>query len=346
MAQKRLFSTKNLLTQKNIFSRTDSYNIFSGYCEPFKKVGVSFISDLPNRAKKDTNASCRIEFIGGDLLYTDFGEGSYYVIQYVMRKFGLEYRDVLRKINADFNLGLIDEDTRPIKTTPGINVLTRTPVFKEKSTTIIQVKYADFTEEDLDYWKGFGWDAPMLTTSGIKAIDYFWLTMHHKNIDNAAFCVEGELAYTFDYYHNNGTFRRKLYFPDQLHDRRFLSNVDDTIVQNWPSLPKDGGDLLVITKSLKDCGPFMKLGHHAIAPNNEKVFIPDEVYYKKLLPKWNNIVLWWDNDAVGLRYGTQFGKKYGLQAIFNPPNAPKDPSDFWKEYGGNEFNYLLKSLVK
>ena len=340
------FSTKNILTKKNIFDRLSSYSIFSSYCENFGKLGKSFISDLPGRAKKDTSPSCQIEYIGGDLLYTDFGERSYRVLDYVQRKFGLTYRETLRKINVDFNLNLIDSDITPIK--GGIckvkNINTR-PIKREKTTSIIKVKYANLNEKDTDYWKEYGWTKEMLKKASIMPIEYFWITMIHKNIIDMPFYVGKELAYSFDYYNHNNIFRRKLYFPERLKERRFISNVDDTIIQNWPNLPKNGGDTLFITKSLKDCGPFMRLGFYAISPNNEKVFLPEEIFYKKIKTRWKNIILWWDNDETGLKFGSQFGNRYGLKVIFNPTNAPKDPSDYWKEYGGREFNYLLNSLV-
>ena len=135
------FSTRNVLTSKNLWEKIDSYNIFKAYCTNFDKVGVSFKSDMPNRPKEDTNASCQITNIKGDLLYTDFGDGSYRAIPYVMRKFGLSYYDALRKINQDFSLGLLDVSKTSISAPTFIKKV-KTPKTKEKSNTIIDVKYS------------------------------------------------------------------------------------------------------------------------------------------------------------------------------------------------------------
>jgi hypothetical protein len=291
-----------------------------------------------------------IEHIGGDLLYTDFGEGSYRAIEYVMRKFNLDFRDTVRKINLDFGLQLIDNSDREFRYVRTIiSKINPTPHFKEKSTTIIDVSYAPYKDYDLEYWQQYGWTEEMLQMASIRPIDYFWLTMEHKGMIKMPYAVPHELAYTYDYYRHNGIYRRKLYFPERDGKHKWISNVDNTVIQNWDLLPKGGGDTLYITSSKKDAGVFWRLNGHycnAIAPNNETVFLQNIIFYGKIRPRWNRIILFLDNDNTGIQNALKWSKMYDIEAYWNPIRAPKDPSDLVAKDGLREFNYQLQKLIQ
>lgn len=346
------FSTRNLLTKKNLFKKIDSYNIFRAYCANFTRIGRSFSSDLPFRSKKDTNASCRIEYIGGDLLFTDFGEGSYRAIPYVMRKFGLSYGETLSKINHDFGLGLIDNSSNKVISSPIQPIKTFKYEAKEKKPTIIDVKYKDWESFELKYWQQHGWTLEMLKRASIRPIDYFWLTMEHKNIIQHPFSAKNELAFSYDFYRNEGVFRRKLYFPEREH--KFTTNVDNTVIQNWDLLSKQGGDTLFITSSKKDSAPFYRIYNvhkqnpqwNVVAPNSEISFLPSKTLYK-LKKRFKNIIIYFDNDETGIINAKKLSKLHNLSYLYNPIGAPKDPSDVWKEGGGRLFrNTLLQQANK
>lgn len=341
-----MISLRNVLTQRNLYDKIDSYAIFKAYCKNFREVGKSFSSEF----REDSNPSCRIEQVGGDLLYTDFGEGSYYAIQYVMRKFSLSRHDALRKINFDFNLDMVDfkrSDTILPKTQivkADSNRIER----KEKTPTIIKVKYQGFTADELRYWDSHGWTFDMLQRASIKSISNFWITMEHIGMIDVPFSVKDEMAFVYDYYMHEGVFRRKLYFPER-HEKRFVSNVDNTIIQNWDILPKCGGDILWITSSKKDTGPIWHLNGHycnAVAPNNEGTFLPDKIFWTKIKPRWKRIIYWGDNDKVGIEYALKWAKKYQIEAVWNPIEAPKDPAALWAQDGGRIVNQVMQKFIE
>lgn len=340
-----MITTRNILSKQNLLDRASSYQIFSAYCLNFEQVGKSFKSEF----RDEKSPSCMIEMVGGDLLYTDFGEGSYYAIAFVMRKFNISFWDTVKKINADLNLGLIDMGEKVIPMPVNNHIIkTVNPSFREKTTTGIEVRYAPYKDEDLEYWAQYGWTEEMLQKASIRPIDYYWLTMEHKGIDRMPFAVPHELAYTYDYYRNRGIYRRKLYFPLREAKYKWVSNVDNTIIQNWDLLPKEGGDLLFITSSKKDCGPYFRIYNKWIAcsPNNEQGFISEKVFYAKLRPRWKRIVIHLDNDYTGITNALKWAKKYQLEAVWNPLRCPhKDQSDLWKADGGREFNYQLQKLI-
>ena len=311
-----MITTRNILTKENLLDKISPYQIFATYCKHFEQVGKAFKSEF----RDEKSPSCMIENLGGDLLYTDFGEGSYRAIEYVMRKFNCNFRTAIRRINSDMNIGLIDcsnEKLLPIVKYSVKRVKDITD-FKEKVSTEIEVRYAPYRDEDLEYWAQFGWTEEMLQRASISPIDYYWLTIEHKNIIRRPFAVPHELAYTYDYYRSNGTYRRKLYFPLRESKYKWISNVDPTIIQNWDLLPKNGGDTLFITSSKKDCGGIWRLNGHycnAIAPNNELMFLPDKIFYTKIKPRWKRIIVWLDNDNTGITSALKWAEKYQIEAV-------------------------------
>lgn len=106
------------------------------------------------------------------------------------------------------------------------------------------------------------------------------------------------------------------------------------MIQGAHMIPKNGGDLLVITKSLKDVMVFYELGITAIAPNSENLFVSDK-QLEKLKKYFKNIVVFYDNDIAGVSGMNKIKKSYPeLKFIFIPRKyEAKDISDYYKKYG-------------
>lgn len=315
-----------------------SYDIFSFYCSGFTKLGKKFKSDI-RTGDKDPSAS--IIYYRNDLLYTDFGrQGSYRAIDYVARRFNISYYDALQKIAEDFGLLKVNQNQVYHKIKYESKELNIT--YKEKTPSIIQIKSQDFTKADLEYWNNYYWTEYMLNVIGVKSISHFFITNESKDMNNQIFYTQNTLSFSFEYYWLDGIFRRKLYFPHREKEYRFLTNGGSSIVQGWDTLPKKGGDTLFITSSLKDIGPFWRLGYYAIAPNSERLFIPNNVW-RKLKQRWKRIIIWYDNDNTGINDAKRFAAKYDVEYYYNPLRAPKDPSDFVKTENLREFNWLIQN---
>jgi hypothetical protein len=255
--------------------------------------------------RDEKEPSCHIIVWKGDLLYKDFGDKSYRVFDYIARKFNTNYTGALEIV------------------------------------TVIEIKPRSWTKLDLEYWSSYHIPLRLLEYHNIKSISHYKIT--NSKVDGAFYALNPYMiGYSFDYYWNEDVFRRKLYFP-QLKTGRFVSNVDDTIVQGWTLLPK-GGDILFITKSYKDILIFNLLGYWAIAPNNEGSYIPEEVM-EKLKSRFKHIFVWFDNDEGGIKGGTQFSDKFDLIAHHNPVGEPKDPSDYAKKYGLSQFDKLVTDFL-
>lgn len=332
------------LTKENIFKKISSYDIFKKYSDKFEQVNLHFHSDF----REEDNPSCCVAQIGGDLLYTDFGTGkSYRSINFVMEKLGLNYFEALEVINSDFNLGLgVYHKGMPLPVSSSPNKAVRTnKTFKEKQPSILKKKKRSFTAKDLEYWAQYYWDLDMLEKSNTQSISHYW-------INGSMWTVKpDELAYSYEYYWHNGRMQRKLYFPER--DKfKWFSNVDSTIVQLVNVSPKKG-EILFITSSKKDAGIFWRIQRdgllpgyviHGVAPNTENSFVP-EAWFNKAKKRWDKIVLWYNNDEPGIENSKIFGELYDLPVFYNPLGTPKDPSDFCKKYGIEEFVKLVKKIV-
>lgn len=327
------------LTKENILSKVTSYMIFKKYCDRFEALGVKF----PSEFRKDATPSCHIVMWKGDLLYKDFGErGGVRALDYVARKFDTDLYGALRIINRDFGLGLgtSREDTGD---SPIIqeNTMSDLAAYEKKNPTIIEIKPRRWTKADAEYWSRYGIPSRLLKYHNIKSIDYYRVSKNDYSYTVGV--TPYRLAYSIDYYWNEGVFRRKLYFPQSKGRGRFISNVDETIVQGWTLLPKQG-NILFITKSYKDILIFNLLGYWAIAPNNEMSYIPD-IVMNKLKSRFKNIYVWFDNDEGGIEGGEQFASKFDLKATCNPLGEPKDPSDYVEKYSLKDFDLLVTKFL-
>ena len=321
------------LTKKNILDKIDSLQLFKTYCKNFKEIGKMFKSEF----RDEKNPSCSIIVWHGDLLYKDFGDRSFRVFDYIAYKYNTDFNGALEIVNRDFGLGLGNKEYTPIyrprKTYIDLSKL-------EHKSSVINIQPRDWEKKDERYWGQYGIPLRLLSYHNIKPISAFYKS---NNKGEGWYRINKyDLAYSFDYYWHKGIFRRKLYFPMRKNNR-FLSNIDNTVVQGWVLLPKKG-NILFVTKGYKDICIFNMLGYWAIAPNSEKTYIPDKVM-QKLKNRFKEIYTWFDNDETGINGAISFGKKFGIPSCYNPLGEPKDPSDYVKEYSLSRFEILLNEKI-
>lgn len=111
-------------------------------------------------------------------------------------------------------------------------------------------------------------------------------------------------------------------------------------------LPKEGGENLIITKSLKDVCVLYEHGIPSIAPNSENIFVTD-AQYTKLKEKFKNIYVLYDNDEPGIAGAEKIKEKYpDVKLIFIPKESEcKDISDYRKRWGKEKTNELINGYL-
>ena len=139
----------------------------------------------------------------------------------------------------------------------------------------------------------------------------------------------------------------KIYRPLASKYTKWRTNLTNRHVQGLAEIPKEGGDLLIITKSLKDVMCLYEMGFSAISPSSETTFIPEDML-KSLRSKWKHIVIMYDRDKTGMKTAREYSKKYKLDAIFvHKKFNSKDISDAVKANGFIVVrDWLKKTLEK
>jgi len=308
-----------------LLQKIGDYEIFKFYIPNFIEIGKSFSSPF----RKDNNPSCNIIEYNNRLWYKDFGDPNQFkaetCVQLIMRLYSLDYKTTIQKIRSD----LLVKRFKP--------VIQEVKKIKKQSNTKIRIKRREWTEEDENYWRQYGITIDLLEQYNVSPISHFWI------IKDETILIQAQtLCYSFDYYWNEGIFRRKIYQPLADKKEKWFSVNDTTVIQGWKMLPKTG-DILIITKSLKDVITLRVAGYYAIASNSESSFIPESVF-NKLKKRWNKIIIWYDNDETGLIRAKIYSDKYNIPFI-TTDDIEKDPSDYRKAYGEIKFLNLLKQKL-
>ena len=263
-----------------------------------------------------------------ELIFKDF-KGDFYgnFISVVMELYSISYYKALKTIANDF--GIIkfeDYEYHPPK------IAYSNTKFEEKGGSIIQIERQEFSEKELKWWETFGISKKTLNKFNVFSCKNVFL-------NNFYFASSSESSPMFGYYggkNENGELWR-IYMPTK-RTYRFLSNWNSHVIQGSKQL-KSSGDILVITKSLKDVMTFHELGISAIAPNSENLFLT-LTQYAKLKQKFKHIFLLYDMDLAGVSNSKKIKRMFpDLQILLIPRKYKcKDMSDFYKKYG------LFKSL--
>ena len=199
-----------------------------------------------------------------------------------------------------------------------------------------KIEYTDVIS--MDFWKQYGIKKETLEKFNVKQVTSVNEFTHQKS---------------FIYLLNNG--RYKVYSPGA--KVRFWGTMKKTDIFGIDQLP-ESGNLLVITKSLKDVMVLNEMGIPAISFAAESI-TPSKEDIKELRKRFKNIVLLYDNDKPGIEHAKRISNIHGLKSIFM--NTAKDISDcvksstlkkteaeFWEimlkdEKEKNKYRYLQSS---
>ena len=268
----------------------------------------------------------------GDLIFHDFGIGFHEnFIGVVMYLYHCDYQKALHIIAEDF--GYVDK----VSDTPRIKIIQETEVISEKQETLIQIEKRPFTDTELKWWQSFGITAETLHKFKVHACKNVFLNGNY-------FCSSSPYNPIYGYYGGklNKSELWRIYFPKKK-SFRFISNWNGRMIQGAKQLPKTG-ELLVITKSLKDCMLLHELGIPAIAPCSEVSFV-NKTQLSHLKNRFKQIVVFYDNDYTGVTFLNKIKKKYPDLFYFIIPRkyGVKDISDYCKKYG---FNNLKEEVIQ
>ena len=319
-----MYSTRTAITMslKDLLDKLDDYDIYSYYVGQFK-IGKLFNSPLRS---DDKNPSFAIfKGMNGKLFFKDHGSGEGgNAIKFVKLYKGIQTRDELER-----------ELLRIVrKMNPNSGNAIRTYSYSvDSGPTDIGIVRQPFTDVDKQYWKQFHISIDTLKKFQVFSIKYFLCNR----------VVRGTYKENSPMYAYKVDDKFKIYRPLASKYTKWRTNLTNRNVQGLSEIPKEGGNLLIITKSLKDVMCLYEMGFNAIAASSETTFIPDDIL-QSLRSKWKHIVILYDRDKTGMLESRKYSRQYKLDAIFvHKKFKAKDISDAVKN---NSFADVKKWLTK
>lgn len=308
-----------------ILSRVRQEDIFETYGVP--------ITDklILSPFRKDTKPSCKFYTNKGKLVLYDHGLKTFMdCFDIVKNRHNCDYNMALKIIAKDFE---IDYDGKT-------DIGERKPIIisqVDKSSLVsgeekdFYVRERPFNKVDKDFWN-FKYSVTSKTLNKFKVFPIQFLKINDR------------LAYTYTpenpgYAYYLGDKKYKVYFP--YGSPKFLQNTNSKVM-GYRQLPETG-ELLIITKSMKDIMCLSELGYTAISMLSETSKFPQKLV-EILKERFKRIVLFYDNDKTGLEFVMSRSAETGFPYI-TLPGEEKDLSDFIEAYDMFSANYIIQNLL-
>lgn len=304
-----------------ILSKVTEYDIYAKYIGQFK---VGMIYNSPFR--KDKNPSFGIYYSKRtkQLLFKDHGTGECgNIIKFVSLFTGkTEYNDILSDIVDKLN---ITNNTK----------LVSSKQYIPPTETVIGVVRQEFTDVDINYWKQFNISINTLKKFNVNSIKYYLC----NGIVKSTYKRENPM-YAYKVYNNF-----KIYRPLADKYTKWRNNLTDYDIQGYEQLPQKG-DILFITKSMKDVMCLHEMGYPAVSPSSESTFLPKDVL-EQLKTRFKRIIILFDRDTAGVKRSRKLSRETGLEAMFiNKKFKAKDVSDAVKANSFEEIKNWLDETIK
>jgi len=265
------------------------------------------------------------------LRYKDFGSGTNFnFIDVVMYLNKCTYHKALQIIANDFRICDIPDvaksDPRCVYTGE---------IIDNKEPCDIKVEVKDFSEKELEWWNSFGVTKELLKEGRVYSIKSVFL----NNIPSY-FSTDKCPIYGYFLGHEDNRELWKIYFPSKI-KYRFLLNTSK--LQGLHLLPKKG-ELVIVTKSMKDILTLRGLGFYAISAQSENSYLKKE-QVEALQKRFTHVVFWYDPDRAGMKAMSTLRKMYKALFYWIPSNyKSKDISDFHKKHGREKTKLFLDNL--
>lgn len=244
--------------------------------------------------REDTNPDCYFEWYNGLLYFIDWGSGRKHMdcFNAVQAGFGLGFLDALKKVNHYFNLGLGTDRSKPVN--GKLIEHTKRKHKPTKSRKEITFKSRSFSSVvDGRYWSKYEITREQLIEDNV--FPTIWYRVYSRKLKQYVVIRPQTRCYSFNEFED----ATKVYVPDNKGKGKFTTNCNNNHIGGLHSLPETG-DLLVISKSYKDCRVLRNQGLNSVWFQNEGM-IPDEDYLIPLLERFQRYVVFFDNDETGIK---------------------------------------------
>lgn len=317
------------ITKEFLLSKINQESIMQYYTGQDVNSKKLFTSVL----RKDNHVTCSFYKSKSGILYMhDFATNEHLDCwNIVMQLYNCNYYDALNIIAQDF--GFVEGTHKNVSPPKLVNDL------KETESSKIQVQIKDFTEKELEWWNQFGISKKLLKK-------YHVFSLQHVFLNGQLRFTSSEQCPIYGYYFGkdkNHEEKWKIYFPMR-QEFRFLNNVSKKTLQGYHQLPKTG-DLLVITKSMKDCISLYGFGIPACAPNSETLFVNDK-QLEEFKQRFKHILVVYDQDRPGRHNMWLIRKQHPELNFFTmPKDLAKDFTDSVQLVGVDKMKELVNQFM-
>lgn len=338
------------LTIEEILKRITQKEIFECYLKKEVIVGkenATYVAPYRN----DSNPDCYFEEFNDRLYFIDFADidkKSKDCIYFVKRILGVSYTDTLIHINETFNLGLGDS----LKTAKEITIenssskeVFNKPLKKKRTITILP---RNWNYKDSVFWSKYEISKENLISDGVLPVDIY------KSINKKEeyFSIKPlDICYAYTDFEDKE--KKKIYRPKSNKKDKWFTNCNQNDIGSMEFLDWKG-DLLIISKSYKDCRVLRNQNLQSIWLQNEGA-MPSISILTRLCKRFTNIVVWFDNDQTGIAtsnvlvsiINSIFPNK--SKSVFLPPKllseGIKDPSDLIYKKGRKKLVEFIKDNI-
>jgi len=324
----------NIVSREGILSRTSDSIIFQHYIGDYSR-------SMKSPLREDSVPSFSVFYSKHHrkLMFKDHAAGDFGdCFDIVSLIYDISFYDACKKINADLSLGFdCPKSDRVYEKAPRLTVAKRN--IEMPKDRELGVKFRSWKECDRMYWTvKYDLNEAHLRYYNILPVQTVFLgnDIAWTHSDN-----DPIYAYVF---HKDGKYYYKVYRPlTEKKQFKWMSSTNRTILQGWDQLPETG-DLLIITKALKDVVVYRKLGYYAISCQNEISIIKDTVM-DDLKRRFKRVVINQDNDPAGIQGTETLAGLYDLP-YFYLTGAEKDISDYREWHTAENTNTLIQSKLK
>jgi DNA primase len=313
------------LSIDSILEKITEYDIYRYYIGQSFKLGR--IMKSPFRQDKHPSFGIFKSTKYGTLLFKDLATGkSGNCVQFVQELFNISYRESLVKILNDLS------NNNLISSIEGISVKEE----YQSTSVVISVSRKKFCKTDDTYWNQYFLERSDLRHFNVSPIETYWI---NEIVQPWTYNVANP-GYSYQIYN-----KYKIYKPLANKKEKWISNCNSYDIQGFEQLEYQG-DLLIITKSLKDVMVLYKMGYNAIAPHGENHLVPKYII-DNIKKRFNNIFIFYDNDEAGIKGSKNLSTKTNFKTIYVPKqeNTCKDISDFVQINGIKKGKELMKEIL-
>lgn len=322
-----------LTTKEEILAKISYYDIWLRYCSKFKEIGKAFSSEL----RLDKNPSCSIYINNNnELRYKDFVTGDNLSCwEYIMKKYNCNYYESLNIVTNDFKIKELSVDISPNVI---IGIENKPIIQYKKEKTIIEIKEQFWNITDYNYWKQYEISFDLLNEYNVFSCKYVYLYKGNKRIIFEYKKSNPIYAYRFI---ERNEYSYKIYFPLEQKGRKFLFNGTSDNIEGFDQLNLYG-EILILTKSLKDVMCYKTLGYNAISLQGEANKLKQDVV-DKLLKRFNKVIINYDNDNQGIISTNKLINQYKFDHFYI--DEYKDLSDYIKYKSLNDSRIMINNKI-